>query len=260
MIEHNNIELKSIQSLQPYNANARTHSKRQINQIANSIQEFGFTNPVLISDDGQIIAGHGRVLAAKELGIEKVPTLRLSHLSPEQRRAYVIADNKLALNAGWDFEILSLELQALIDLDFNVELTGFSLAEIDLTIEAGQSNTNDLDDEAELIPEPSKTAVSQLGDYWQLGPHRLLCGDAQQIKDIERLMDGDEANLIFTDPPYNVPVDGHVCGLGAIKHREFAFASGEMSQAQFTQFLCTTLSNASAVAKGGAIAFVCMDW
>jgi len=130
MIEHNNIELKSIQSLQPYTANARTHSKQQINQISDSIQEFGFTNPVLISDDSQIIAGHGRVLAAKELGIKQVPTLRLSHLSPDQRRAYVIADNKLALNAGWDFEILSLELQALIDLTLMSNSQDFPLPKL----------------------------------------------------------------------------------------------------------------------------------
>lgn len=255
------IEMRAVTALRPYAANARTHSKKQVLQIAESIRSFGFTNPVLIGDDGEILAGHGRVLAARELGIDTVPTIKLSHLSATERRAYVLADNKLALNAGWDKEILAIELQALVDLDFDVTLTGFSLAEIDLALDqAKEASPASTDKAADLIPEPPKTAVSQKGDLWLLGRHRLLCGDARSAEDVGRLVGDARVDTIFTDPPYNVPIDGHVGGLGAVKHREFAFASGEMTRAEFTQFLTTTLGCAAAVAKDGAIAFVCMDW
>ncbi|RYE08270.1 MAG: DNA methylase N-4 [Hyphomicrobiales bacterium] len=252
------IEMLPVGTLKPYARNARTHSKKQLKQIADSITRFGFTNPVLISDDLEIIAGHGRVAAAQSLGIASVPALRLSHLSADERRAYVLADNKLAENAGWDMEILSIELQALVDLDFDLELTGFSLAEIDLTLESGKgAPTNDA---ADALPPPAAEAISQLGDLWILGDHRLLCGDSRSPDDVAKLMGEEIADLIFTDPPYNVEIDGNVGGLGSIHHRDFAFASGEMSADQFTDFLKQTLGNAAAVAKDGAIAFVCMDW
>jgi DNA modification methylase len=256
------IEMLPVSALRPYSGNARTHSRKQVSQIADSIRRFGFTNPILIGDDGEIIAGHGRVMAAKDLGIDKVPTVRLSHLSPEERRAYVLADNKLALNAGWDTEVLAIELQALIDFDFDVTLTGFSLAEIDFTLDlARDASPSSSDEAADRVPEvTSGPAVTRPGDLWQLGRHRLLCGDARSTEDIRRLTEGKPVDLIFTDPPYNVPIDGNVGGLGAIKHREFAFASGEMSQEQFTEFLTMTLGNAARSAKDGAIAFVCMDW
>jgi DNA modification methylase len=255
------IELLPPASLRPYPGNARRHSKKQVRQIAESIRRFGFTNPVLISDQGEIIAGHGRVMAAKELGLTSVPTVRLSHLSAEERRAYVLADNKLALNAGWDTEILAIELQALVDLEFDVTLTGFSLAEVDHALDqAREVSTTAPDSPADRIPEPPETPVSKAGDVWLLGRHRLLCGNALARADVARLVGGEEIDLIFTDPPYNVPIDGHVCGLGSVHHREFAFASGEMTRAQFTSFLTTTLSNAASAAKNGAIAYVCMDW
>lgn len=224
------IEMLPLAALRPYANNARQHSRRQVRQIADSISRFGFTNPVLISDDNEIIAGHGRVTAAKQLGIEQVPTLKLSHLSEAERRAYVIADNKLALNAGWDTETLAIELQALIDLEFDVTLTGFSLAEVDLTLDhAREASPATPDGPADLIPEPPERPVSRAGDVWHLGRHRLVCGDARISADVTRLLRGEVADLIFTDPPYNVAIDGHVCGLGAVRHREFAFASGEMS-------------------------------
>lgn len=254
------IEMQPVESLRPYHGNARTHSKEQVQQIANSIGQFGFTNPVLVSDDNEIIAGHGRVIAARKLGLNEVPTLKLSHLTAEERRAYVLADNKLALNAGWDTEILAIELQALIDIDFDVSLTGFSVAEIDLTIDAANEASPGKPDKEDVVPEPPAEPVSRSGDIWLLGRHKLLCGDARSRNDIERLMANSKADLVFTDPPYNVPVDGHVCGSGSIHHREFAFASGEMSKKQFTDFLSQTLGNASAVCRDGAIAFVCMDW
>jgi len=252
---------RDIASLRSYARNARTHSRKQVKQIAASIERFGFTNPVLISDDGEIIAGHGRVEAAKLLGRKTVPTLALSHLSERERRAYVLADNKLALNAGWDKEILAIELQALVDLDFDVEVTGFSLAEIDLVLdEASEADPAAGDTLEDAVPSSSGPAVSRMGDLWLLGRHRLLCADTRSAPDMDRLMGGEPADLVFTDPPYNVAIDGNVCGLGSVKHREFAFASGEMSQSQFTTFLADTLGNIGRVMRDGAIAFVCMDW
>lgn len=257
-----NVETREISSLKPYSGNARTHSKKQIRQIAESITRFGFTNPVLISDAGEIIAGHGRVEAAKTLGRTTVPAIRLSHLSDAERRAYVLADNKLALNAGWDKEILAIELQALIDTEFEIELTGFSLAEIDLVLdEAKEASASGPAENAEdaVVPYAEKP-VSRMGDLWQLGRHRLICGDARNPADYGTLLGEEKADLIFCDPPYNVPIDGHVCGLGRVRHREFAMGVGEMSEAAFTDFLKTTLGSAADRCRDGAIAYVCMDW
>jgi hypothetical protein len=173
----------------------------------------------------------------------------------------VLADNKLALNAGWDTEILAIELQALVDLDFDVSLTGFSLAEIDLTIDqAREASITTPDSPADRIPSPPAVAVSKPNDLWLLGRHRLLCGNALLRTHAADLLGQEKADVIFTDPPYNVRIDGNVCGLGSVRHREFAFASGEMTRDQFTDFLTTTLANATSVTKDGAIAFVCMDW
>jgi len=258
------IEHMPVASLRPYPGNARTHSKKQIRQIADSIRHFGFTNPVLVGENGEIIAGHGRVEAAKLLGLEKVPTVRLAHLNPAQRRAYVLADNKLALNAGWDRQLLGIELQGLIDIDFDVELTGFSSTEIDLVLdEAGEGSPNDptdVEDEIPLSTNDPATAITRTGDVWCLGRHRLICGDARDRVVFDLVMGHERADLIFTDPPYNVPIDGHVTGLGRIRHREFAMGVGEMSADAFTSFLRQTLGHAAALACNGAIAFVCMDW
>lgn len=248
-------------NLKPYSGNARTHSKKQVRQIADSIQRFGFNNPVLISDNNEIIAGHGRVKAAESLGLTSVPTLRLSHLSAEERRAYILADNKLALNAGWDQQLLAIELEALIDLDFDVTLTGFSLAEVDLTLDlARESDPASASTAEDQIPRLSHTAITRRGDVWQLGRHRLICGDAREPSDYDKLLSSEQVDLIFTDPPYNVPIDGHVCGAGSIHHREFAMASGEMSPAAFTAFLTESLKPMADRCRDGAIAFVCMDW
>lgn len=255
------LEARPPSELRSYSRNARTHSRKQVRQIADSIERFGFTNPVLVSDDGEIIAGHGRVEAAKLLGLATVPTLRLSHLSTEERRAYVLADNKLALNAGWDQDILAIELQALIDLDFDVTLTGFSLAEVDFTLDAARERDPDappgVEDE---IPPIAAEAVTRPGDVWVLGRHRLICGDAREAGVYARLLGGERVDLVFTDPPYNVPIDGHVCGSGRIRHREFAMGVGEMSRDAFTGFLADALRPMAASCRDGAIAFVCMDW
>lgn len=227
-----------------------------------TIETFGFTNPVLVSDEGEIIAGHGRVEAARTLGIEAVPTLPLSHLSVAQRKAYVLADNKLALNAGWDQDILAIELQGLLDVEFDVSLTGFSLAEVDFVLDASdERKVEPAPDEAvDRIELPPSRPVTRRGDLWGLGQHRLLCGDAQVGSDYDRLLMDEGVDLVFTDPPYNVKIDGHVCGLGEVRHREFAFASGEMDRGEFTRFLTTTLSNMASHCRDGAIAFVGMDW
>ncbi len=252
---------RDIGTLKPYPGNARVHSKKQLKQIARSIERFGFTNPVLVADDGMILAGHGRVEAARLLGHTRVPTLALSHLTEPERRAYILADNKLALNAGWDRQTLALELQHLVDLDFDVELTGFEVAEVDFLLdeasEADPAGNDAADDE---VPIRGGTPITRAGDLWLLGGHRLLCGDTRNGEDLDRLMDGKAADLVFTDPPYNCAIDGNVCGLGKVRHREFAFASGEMSDAEFTAFLTITLSNISRVMRDGAIAYVCMDW
>ncbi len=187
--------------------------------------------------------------------------MRLSHLTEADRRAYVLADNKLALNAGWDREILAIELQALVDLAFDVEVTGFSLAEVDFILDdASDSSPEGSDDPEDEVPNLTGPAVSRHGDVWELGRHRLLCGDARSAEDHRTLLGGEVADLVFTDPPYNVPIDGHVCGLGRVQHREFAMGAGEMSEAAFTAFLTETLRNAAKNCRDGAIAFVCMDW
>ena len=256
------IEHVSVRSLKPYPRNARRHSKAQIKQIAASIERFGFSNPVLIADDDEIVAEHGRVAAAKLLGIETVPAVRLSHLTEVERRAYVIADNKLALNAGWDREMLAIELQGLVDLV--VELTGFSLAEVDIVLdEARESATDGADASIEDTIPPYRhdgPAVTQPGDLWILGRHKLFCGDARETAAYAALLGAEAVDLICTDPPYNVPIDGHVCGSGRIRHRNFAMGVGEMNKDQFTRFLVDTLGPAAARCRDGAIAYVFMDW
>src|SRR5260370_28586519 len=256
------VEVLAIGSLMPYGRNPRTHSDKQINQIANSIREFGFTNPVLIDSDLGVIAGHGRIEAAKLLGIAEVPTIRLDHMTEVQKRAYVIADNRLAENAGWDRELLALELQYLsdLDLDFDATITGFETAEIDVLIQG-----IDLDrtsDRADEVPERKDLVrpVSRLGVLWELGHHRLLGADATKAESFDRLLNAQKAQMGFVDPPYNVRIDGHVCGLGAIKHREFQMAAGEMSELEFMEFLKTTLGHLATFSVDGSIHFVCMDW
>lgn len=200
------IETLSLDALIPYARNSRTHSDDQVAQIAASIREFGFTNPVLIDGDGGIIAGHGRVLGARKLGMAQVPCIRLAHLSEAQRRAYVIADNKLALNAGWDDEMLALELRDLQGLDFDLSLTGFDDADINALI-AGLDATPEGETDADAVPEPQADVVTQPGDVWVLGAHRLMCGSSTVATDVETLLGGGMPHLMVTDPPYGVEYD-----------------------------------------------------
>ena len=195
------IEKWETERLIPYAKNARSHSPTQVSQIAASITEFGFVNPILVGDDGVIVAGHGRLLAAQQLGMETVPVIVLGHLSPIQRQALVIADNKLAINASWDEELLSLEIQALDETEFDIDLLGFSDAELsDMLSSPDVAGSTDEDD----VPEPEADPVCELGEVWLLGDHRLMCGDSTVAEDVAALMDGGSADMAFTDPPYNV--------------------------------------------------------
>jgi hypothetical protein len=249
------IDYRSIHSLKPDPRNARTHPKRQIEQIVRSMREFGFTNPVLIDDAGVLIAGHGRLRAAKELGLTEVPTITLRDLTEVQKKALRLADNKIALSAGWDLEILRLELADIgtLDVDFDLSLTGFASGEIDVVLKTA----NDPDDE--VIPAVPIEARTRLGDIWVLGEHRIGCGDGREMTFLRRLLGPDTlVDAAFLDPPYNVKINGHANAKG--RHREFAMASGEMSNPEFRTFLAETLGAAAAVSRSGAVHFICMDW
>lgn len=253
------ITYRPVGTIQSNPHNSRTHSKRQIRQIADSIQAFGFTNPVLLDDKNTIIAGHGRVEAAKLLGIPEVPTIQRKDLSPDQIRAYVIADNKLAANAGWDNSILAIELQHLLNIDteFDITVTGFEIPEIDLLLSPEDERT-DTDDVFEV--EEDAQPITQTGDIWNLGKHKVLCGDASDESSYPKLLNAKRAAVVLVDPPYNVPIDGNVCGKGAIHHREFQMASGEMSEPEFIAFLTTRLKLLARYSAAGSVHFVFMDW
>ncbi len=253
------VEALPVGALKTRPNNARTHSKLQIRQIADSIRAFGFISPILIDSTHTVIAGHGRLAAAQLLGLTLVPTLRLDHLTPDQIRAYVIADNKLAENAGWDREILSIELQHLtsLDSDLDVTITGFSVTEVDLIL---QESADDAAKPETVDLGPPLPAVSRVGDLWQLGRHRILCGDALLRSSYETLMGTDRAHMVITDAPFNVKICGHVSGNGQIKHREFVQGSGELSEEQFTDFLNTVCTHLVAYSHSGSLHFLFMDF
>lgn len=253
-MKHLSIDYQAITALLPHKSNPRTHSKQQIAQIAKAIERFGFTNPILIDDSNGIVAGHGRIEAAKLVGLETVPTVRLAAMSEADIRAYVIADNRLAENAGWDRKLLGLELQYLadLDIDFDVTLTGFDMPEIDILI--GELSADIMADPADApVEKDAGTAVSRLGDVWQIGAHRLICGDLTLAATYEKLLGTERAQMVFSDAPYNVPIAGHVGGLGAVQHREFAMASGEMTPSEFTAFLGSVFGHLVSYSVAGAI-------
>jgi hypothetical protein len=251
------ISYRSIESLKPYPGNARTHTPAQIRKLKESIRVFGFVNPVLIHTDGTIIAGHGRVQAAKLLGMTELPTICLESLTPDQVRAYVIADNRLAQDAGWDEQILKIELQHLsLITDFDVTITGFEIPEVDIIL--GAESTKD--DPADQIPEEDPRTITQPGDMWALGRHRIFCGDARSESSFTELMGKSRAAVVFSDPPYNVVIDGHATGKGKVRHREFAMASGEMSEGEFTDFLTSALGQLANWSAEGSVHFIAMDW
>ncbi|WP_320179208.1 DNA methyltransferase [Roseovarius pacificus] len=246
---------RPLTDLKPDPRNARTHPKRQIDQLQASMREFGFTNPILADPEGGIIAGHGRLIAARALGMTEVPVIELSGLTDAQKRALRLADNKIALNAGWDLEILQLELAELsaIDVDIDPTLTGFSTGEIDVIVDGPD------DPEDEVVPAVPVTPRARPGDIWVLGEHRIGCGDSRDTAFLERVVGkGAQIDAAFLDPPYNVRISGHANAKG--RHREFAMASGEMDDDEFRAFLEATLGAAAQVSREGAVHFVCMDW
>ncbi|HEU5048594.1 MAG TPA: DNA methyltransferase [Rickettsiales bacterium] len=255
------IESVSTSLLIPYAQNARTHSDKQIAQIARSIREFGFTVPILIDEANTVMAGHGRLLAAKQLGMQEVPVIRHEHMTEVQKKSYILADNRLAEKAGWNRDSLKLELAALLELDVNIDLTvtGFETPELDLLFNEA-SSASKADPVDSIADEDAVPKQVRSGDLWQLGNHRLYCGDSLKSKSFDILMEGKLADVVFTDPPYNVPVDGHVCGTGKIRHKEFAQASGEMTPEEFTGFLSKSFDLLMRHSKDGSIHYVCMDW
>lgn len=256
-----NIEYRPIGQLVLDPRNPRRHKRRQVQALKKSIEAFGMNVPIGIDGKSRVIAGHGRLLALKELNWAEVPTVVLDHLTPAEARAYQIADNKLTENASWDERLLGEVFQELssLDLDFDLEITGFSTTAIDLLIEGvGQIVTSDRADE--LPPSVVGPPVSAPGTLWRLGNHRLLCGDALSPASYQALMQGELADMVFTDPPYNVSNRRYAGGLGKIKHREFAMAAGEMTPAQFTGLLATALGLLAAASKEPSLHYICMTW
>lgn len=248
-------ETVPLASLRPYARNARHHSRKQVKAIAASVREFGFTNPILVDEAGEIIAGHGRLEAAQHLGLATVPIVRISGLS-EVQKALRLADNKLALDSVWNLELLSAELADLATTDFDLTLTGFETIEAD-KLTTPSLGLRELDDP---LPEPPAVPVSRDGDVWALGDHVLAVRDARDVSVYRKLLGSKLADMVITDPPYNVPIDGHVSGKGRIKHSEFQMASGEMSTPEFGSFLTTTLSLARDVSRDGSLHYVFADW
>jgi DNA modification methylase len=247
-------------TLRPHPQNPRVHREKQIDQIAQSIKTFGFNVPILVDDRENIVAGHGRLLAAQKLGWSSVPVIKLNHLSESQYKAFLIADNRLTENSTWDERLLGEQLKVLseLELDFDLEVIGFETAEIDVLIDKLETiNEPDPDDQ---LPAIETSAVSVTGDLWQLGKHRVLCGNSLILENYDRLLDGVKADLVITDPPYNVVIDGHASGLGKVHHREFAMASGEMSAADFAGFLGNAMAICMLNSQPGSLAYYFMDW
>lgn len=253
------VELIPVSQLTPFARRTRMHSEEQISLIMGSFQAFGVINPLIIDEAGQVLAGHARWEAAKRLGIAELPAVRVDHLSEDEKRAYVIADNRIAEKAGWDRGALAIEFAHLtsIDLGFEIDTLGFSTTEIDLIIGEAAGDIPEPEDEIPALPQH---AVTALGDVWLLGKHKLLCGSALEGADFAALMGVQKARVALTDPPYNVPIDGFVGGLGKAKHREFAMAAGEMSEDEFSNFLFTAISNMAQHLIDGGLLYSFMDF
>ncbi|MEO6298645.1 MAG: DNA methyltransferase [Paracoccaceae bacterium] len=253
------IEHRTIGSLKAYEHNPKLYSPQQIAALARSIASFGFTNPVLIDADDSVIAGHGRLEAARLAGLETVPVICLGHLSKAQAKAYRIADNRLAeIGTSWSPDLLQLEVSAILKMDcsFDIELTGFGSRELQLQADTAAAD-DDVEDE---VPQVPTSAVTQAGDDWRMGDHRLLCGDALAAESYQVLLGAERPAMMFTDPPYNVAMAGHATGNGKARHREFVQASGEMSAPEFQRFLLAFCLLAARFCKPGALHYVCMDW
>lgn len=251
------IVYKKINELKPYENNSRTHDESQIKQICESIKEYGWTNPVLIDEKGMIIAGHGRVEAGKKLDMKEVPSIVLSGLTEAQKKAYVIADNKMALNAGWNEELLKTELENLKELDFDLEITGFNIDELDELFKQDEEEREIVEDDFDI--EPPEEPKAKLGDIYQLGNHRLMCGDSTSKEDVAKLMNGVKAQMTFSDAPYNISFKGSMSNTTVngvmVKHkganqRHDAIDNDCMSKEEFYDFMCKTLQNIKEYVKG----------
>lgn len=251
------METVDIDKLIPYRGNARLHSEAQVEKIARSIKTFGFTNPLLIDENNVVLAGHGRLAAAQKLGLLQVPVIRLNHLSEKEKKAYVLADNRLAEKASWDQAQLTVELKGLsVGTDFDLSLTGFETPETDLILYGqNQPEKSEIWNDSVQIPQRVRR-----GDVWALGKHKLFCGNALDSAALVRLLGDEKADIVLTDPPYNVKIGGHVCGNGKVKHPEFAMASGEMNEGEFRHFLVRIFHNLRTFSKDGSLHFVFIDW
>ena len=246
-MENREIVYKNVNDLIPYARNSRTHDTNQVSQIVASIKEFGFTNPILIDDEGLIIAGHGRVQAAQKLNLKTVPTICLDYLTEAQKKAYVIADNRLALNAGWDFDMLKVELNDLNDLDFDVSLLGFDDKEINDILADPTEGLVDEDSTPDLVEDP----ITVEGDIWLLGNHRLMCGDSTSIDAVDKLMDGNKADMLFTDPPYNVAFNGRSGKFDVIKN-------DDLEESEFNSFIDSFISMVHSLKI--ETYYICCNW
>jgi DNA modification methylase len=252
-------ELLPLAHIKPNPHNAREHGPKQIAQLMRSLKRFGFITPIVIDDANEVLGGHGRLQAAKQLGFTLIPVIRAGHLSESEKRAFILADNRLAELATWNRKSLKRELHFLaeLDIDFDFTAIGFDTPEVDFIL----ASNDDADDGADLLPRAADLLpVTKAGDLWQLGNHRLYCGSAPAKSSYDIVLGGDRAQMAFADPPYNVPINGHAGGRGAVKHREFAMASGEMTPEEFQAFLTTTAIRIEEAVCDGAICFVCMDW
>lgn len=254
---HPRIEMVATTALKPNPRNARTHTDKQITQVAASIKRFGFLVPIVLDDAGVILAGHARHAAAERLGMSEVPIIRAAFMTPADRRAFVLAENRLAELAGWDKKLLVEELEILFDDGYDLEITGFSIADLDFAMP--EEKVDQPSEEVEL-PGPTEKAATRPGDLWIIGEHRVFCGDARAVESWETVLGDEQAALVFCDPPYNVPIDGFVSGNGRNRHREFLMGAGEMTPVEFVAFLRAIFRLCVRFSKSGSIHYHCMDW
>lgn len=254
------VEEIAIGKISPYAKNAKNHPEKQVQQIASSIKQYGFNNPILIDENNEVIAGHGRLVAAKVIGLDTVPAIRLSHLSEAQKRAYRLADNKISENGGWNEDLLRLEISELETIcdDLDINIIGFDDVELDVLMNPEQK---DADPKANNVPYISESEiVSKVGDIWNIGEHRIICGNSLEQETFKKLLGSRRADMVLSDVPYNVKIQGHVCGSGNIKHKEFAMASGEMSVDEFTKFLSTNFVLCAKFSRPGSLHYNFIDW
>lgn len=254
------IENMALNQIRAYEKNAKSHPEGQIQQIAASILQFGFNNPILVDENLEIIAGHGRMDAAQILGLETVPVIRLSHLSEAQKRAYRLADNKIAENGGWNADLLRLEISELEQIcdDMDISITGFTDVELDILAMDDRTTVASKVNNVPYIPE--NEIVTRLCDVWRIGDHRIICGNSLDGNAFEKLLGNRLADMVLQDPPYNVKISGHVCGAGNVHHKEFMMASGEMTSDEFTQFLRKNFELCAKYSRPGALHYNFMDW